>query len=165
MVEQTAFAVDPSLFVPGLGATLARCESPIERELAIALLMFMGLRRQTINWDSKERPTVDFALRAQHEVDTLDGGYRIDLLVSLRTDRAVYRLAVECDGHEFHEKTKEQAARDKRRERALVAAGYSVLRFTGSEIHRDSGGCAAEIIGLLESAAGIADGQAQKGGR
>lgn len=43
-------------------------------------------------------------------------------------------IAIELDGHDFHERTKEQATRDKRRDRALVAAGWSVLRFTGSEV-------------------------------
>lgn len=43
-------------------------------------------------------------------------------------------IAIELDGHDFHERTKEQATRDKKRDRALVSAGWSVLRFTGSEV-------------------------------
>ena len=46
-------------------------------------------------------------------------------------------IAVECDGHEFHEKTKQQAARDKARDRD---------RFTGSEIWKDPGACADEVL-------------------
>lgn len=49
-------------------------------------------------------------------------------------DQSVHNLIVEVDGHDFHEKTKEQAARDKRRDRDMVSSGYSVMRFTGSEV-------------------------------
>jgi very-short-patch-repair endonuclease len=49
------------------------------------------------------------------------------------------------DGHEFHEKSKEQAARDKRRGREIEIAGWYVLRFTGSEIWQDHRRCAADV--------------------
>lgn len=45
-------------------------------------------------------------------------------------------LAIECDGHDFHEKTKEQARRDKSRDRLLMANGIHTIRFTGSEVFR-----------------------------
>lgn len=46
------------------------------------------------------------------------------------------RVAVELDGHEFHERTKEQVASRDRRDRALQAAGWLVLHYSGSEFHR-----------------------------
>jgi hypothetical protein len=55
-------------------------------------------------------------------------------------------LIVECDGHDYHEKTKAQAARDKRRDRVIQALGYKIFRFTGSEIHSDSISCALEVF-------------------
>jgi very-short-patch-repair endonuclease len=55
-------------------------------------------------------------------------------------------IVVECDGHDFHERTKEQAARDRSRDRRLQAAGHHVLRFTGSEIYRDPMKCAEEVL-------------------
>lgn len=61
------------------------------------------------------------------------------------------RLVVECDGHDFHEKTKAQAARDKARDRDLVMAGYEVFRFTGSELWRDPWGCAEQVRTWAES--------------
>jgi very-short-patch-repair endonuclease len=42
------------------------------------------------------------------------------------------RLVVECDGHDFHEKTKQQVTKDNRRERELQIAGWHVFRFSGS---------------------------------
>ena len=55
-------------------------------------------------------------------------------------------LVVECDGHDFHERTKEQAAHDRKRDRFMVADGWTVLRFTGSEIHRDPVMCGREVL-------------------
>ena len=63
-------------------------------------------------------------------------------------------MAIELDGHNFHEKTKEQVIRDKRRERAILQAGIkdnlSVLRFAGTEIVRDCSRCIKEIIAFVE---------------
>lgn len=73
------------------------------------------------------------------------GPYRTDLVVS----REGVSIHVETDGHEFHEKTKEQAAHDKRRDRFYVYQGLLVLRFTGSEVFADAERCAREVLGLL----------------
>jgi very-short-patch-repair endonuclease len=59
------------------------------------------------------------------------------------------RVIVECDGHDFHERTKEQAERDKSRDRELQALGYPVYRFTGSEIWRSAYRCASEANAFL----------------
>lgn len=59
------------------------------------------------------------------------------------------RIAVELDGHDFHERTKEQAKRDKSRDRAFVAAGWLVLRFTGSEVFADPDGCFQQCAELI----------------
>lgn len=61
----------------------------------------------------------------------------------------ITKLIVECDGHEFHEKTKKQAARDKRRDRALQSLGYKVFRFTGTEISGNALACAEEVLMAL----------------
>jgi very-short-patch-repair endonuclease len=58
------------------------------------------------------------------------------------------KIVVECDGHDFHEKTKEQAARDKSRQCDLEIAGWRVLRFTGSMIWRDHKWCADRVAKL-----------------
>lgn len=59
------------------------------------------------------------------------------------------KFCIECDGHNFHEKTKEQVARDKERDRVLTHYNYTVIRFSGSEIYNDPWYCAdvvAEIV-------------------
>ena len=56
------------------------------------------------------------------------------------------RVVVECDGHEFHERTKEQAAHDRQRDRYMQCEGWLVLRFTGSEIHKNAFACAEQVL-------------------
>jgi very-short-patch-repair endonuclease len=55
------------------------------------------------------------------------------------------RLIVECDGHDFHERTKEQVKRDRSRDRKAIMEGFDCFRFTGSEIWNDPWGCAEQI--------------------
>lgn len=75
------------------------------------------------------------------------GAYRVDFVLRyFRNGSEALAFAVECDGHDFHERTKEQAARDKARDRAITSAGFRVMRFTGSEIYRDAMGCVNEVI-------------------
>ncbi len=71
--------------------------------------------------------------------------YRVDLMLWFACGKVRGGVAIECDGHDFHEKTKEQAARDKKRDREILAAGYPVMRFTGSEIFRDAVACAEQV--------------------
>lgn len=81
------------------------------------------------------------------QVRVLD--WPVDFLIVTRSvfgDQTEARLVVECDGHEFHERTKEQAARDRSRDRALQASGHTVMRFTGSELYRDPMGCVLEVM-------------------
>ena len=59
--------------------------------------------------------------------------YRIDAIFVARS----IVVAIELDGHDFHDRTKEQARRDKSRDRQLAAAGITTLRFTGSEVFAD----------------------------
>lgn len=60
---------------------------------------------------------------------------------------------VECDGHDFHEKTKQQAARDKKRDRDFLSHNISTFRFTGSEINLNPSACAHEVIDYASSLA------------
>lgn len=82
----------------------------------------------------------------QFHVDFLIIGY--EYLSDPGVERpGVYRageVIVECDGHEFHERTKQQAQRDRSRDRELQRSGYRVFRFTGSELFKDPFACAKE---------------------
>jgi very-short-patch-repair endonuclease len=54
-------------------------------------------------------------------------------------------LIVECDGHDFHERTKEQAAKDRSRDRWAQSKGVKIFRFTGSELWRDPMKCLEDV--------------------
>ncbi len=147
----------------------ARMESPIERRLLAELafidapLYFDGAYQTTpgIMQDplpplrdhghlvelTKDRDSDSCLIYHQTEVC----GYRVDflLVLVLPEGRRVVGVVVECDGHDFHERTKEQAKRDRGMDRALTAAGFRVLRFTGSEIYRDAVRCAKEVEDAL----------------
>jgi len=86
-----------------------------------------------------------------HEpIPTEVGSYAVDFLI-VPEDPALERvkIAIELDGHEFHEKTKDQVRNDKVRERAIVQQGVTVLRFSGSEIVRNARGCVEEVEKFL----------------
>lgn len=46
-------------------------------------------------------------------------------------------IVLELDGHDFHERTKEQVIARNQRDRDFQEKGYRVLHFSGSEIWRD----------------------------
>jgi very-short-patch-repair endonuclease len=72
--------------------------------------------------------------------------FRVDFFIWLDFFGDRIELAVECDGHKWHERTKEQAKKDRTRDRALQSLGYEVLRFTGSEINASPMKCASEVL-------------------
>jgi hypothetical protein len=81
---------------------------------------------------------------------------RADFLVSVATERGssgrleFRRLVIECDGHNFHERTKLQAERDRSRDRAAQLEGLEVFRFTGSELWRNPVECADQVLAWAE---------------
>ncbi|ACL58471.1 endonuclease domain-containing protein [Methylobacterium nodulans] len=129
-------------------------DSPIERLFLAAIL---GLCAHVPKYEQlglggcdRVPDAADFNHRGYlllgRQVRVLD--WPADFLLSVQRieDGAVFRVVVECDGHEFHERTKEQAARDRSRDRALQARGCVVMRFTGSEVYRDPVRCACEAL-------------------
>lgn len=56
------------------------------------------------------------------------------------------RIAVELDGHDFHERTKEQVAIRNERDRNAQTEGWTILHFSGSELYRDPLKCVRSVI-------------------
>lgn len=77
------------------------------------------------------------------------GPYRIDFLIHYPFFGAEITIAVECDGHEFRERTKQQATRDKRRDRDIQRLGPRIFRFTGTEIYGAPGHCAYDVLDAI----------------
>lgn len=91
-------------------------------------------------------------IRPQAQIST----YRVDFVVTHHLlgsgeddPQTEASVVIECDGHDFHERTKEQASRDKARDRRLQALGYQVFRFTGSDLYQRPIECAEEVLNLL----------------
>jgi hypothetical protein len=55
-------------------------------------------------------------------------------------------LDIEIDGHQWHERSKEQAARDRQRDRAVLGGGYAPVRFTGAEVWASGADCARQAL-------------------
>lgn len=126
------------------------CESPIEQIMLAELTFcpfgyFHGPHEIHDPTMPFEIPDANVVIIPQYEIRD----YRVDFAILLRNFQDnILKIVVECDGHDFHEKTKQQAKRDKKRDRDLQAAGWKVLRFTGSEIVRDVNACVNEIYGI-----------------
>lgn len=86
-------------------------------------------------------------LTPQHEVTVEGVTYRVDFVVT--KDGSPVKVAIELDGHDFHEKTREQVRKDKARERAIVRQGFTVLRFAGSEVMKNPRKCVEEVADVL----------------
>lgn len=132
-----------------LNEATKKCESPIERLLLphLATMPLAFTDPDQTGCYLTDHPHVRLAV--QPYVDTL-APFRPDftVLVTLPGFQPV-RLVIEADGHDFHEKTKEQAARDKARDRSFAGAGWVVARFTGSEIHESPRGVALQVADML----------------
>lgn len=129
------------------------CESPIERQMLAKLIFVDFGYYNDINvvvrpddfcggWNFKADAAY---IVPQYQPAGLN--YRLDFLVVLnpRGDGKAPMFGVECDGHDFHEKTKQQAAHDKRRDRMILAAGIPTFRFTGSEVFNSLDECGDEL--------------------
>jgi very-short-patch-repair endonuclease len=139
-------------------------DSPIEKALWVALQMRATFGRHEYHQivlcphpdELASMQSSITAMNAMHmivepqrvlpEID----GWRVDFLVHAfgYTPRKYgwRRLIVECDGHDFHERTKEQAAKDRNRDRIAQQRQMQIFRFTGSEIYRDAWACAGTIL-------------------
>lgn len=97
-------------------------------------------------------------LRWQVPVD----GYRLDFQV-VSDVPGFPQIAIELDGHEFHERTKEQVALRNSRDRALTARGWKVFHISGSEFYADPHGVTSDIWGeAYEAWRVIASGEAAR---
>ncbi len=125
------------------------CESPIEELLAIELAKYSPLYFDIFTDGRVSAVNIG----AQKEIMVDNRKYRADFLIyvkySTKADSYVKNFVIECDGHNFHEKTKEQVVYDNLRQRDLQRAGYTVIRFSGSEIYTSPQGCVRDIIGMI----------------
>lgn len=130
--------------------SMINCESPIEQLMALALL------------DCRERIDFSFddkiywlATNNQEEIEIKSKKYRVDFYLHFvfKYDKNIgeLNLIIECDGHDFHEKTKEQVIKGNERDRELQKENYDILHFSGSEIYNHLFNCEKEIIEYVKA--------------
>lgn len=106
----------------------------------------------------------EYGLEPQAEVRVGEKLYRVDFLVVPPEDFhgskiALWQpIAVEVDGHGFHERTREQVQLRDSRDRALVAAGWRVFHFSFSEFTGAPAKCVEEVLAFAWEQARIAGG-------
>jgi very-short-patch-repair endonuclease len=123
---------------------ISQCETPIEKLLVLPLSEMV----KKLNYFRES--IIEANCLPQQNIFCNSKTFRVDFLVQVLLDNDhTLQFVIECDGHDFHEKTKEQAKRDRQRERHLQNSGYTVIRFTGSEIHEDPYSCCDELEGII----------------
>ena len=121
------------------------CETPIEVLLGLEInreILFINGRRGLY-----------YHLHPQFEIETDNNSYRVDFLLApvlSEGNTSFPNLVIECDGHDYHERTKKQAQRDRSRDRDLQKLGFRVVRFTGSEIFSSPRKCAWEVASIVK---------------
>jgi very-short-patch-repair endonuclease len=137
------------------------CGSPIERRLLLAYLQqYPAIVQTTITkgdpdthvFVDKEMGSRWVSFVPQLLLSIKGRRFRPDFLFMQMVEDAensrvisVKNVVVEVDGHDFHERTKEQARRDRSRDRLMLRHDFYVLRYTGSEVFKDAEAVAREI--------------------
>ena len=110
-----------------------------------------------VAWDLIQENRDDYIyLNPQHKITANSHKYIADFCFEPsqqfcdRPKNCKKKLVIECDGHEFHQKTKEQVKKDNQREYDLKMTGYDVLRFSGSEIYNTPYACAEKTLNYIK---------------
>jgi very-short-patch-repair endonuclease len=130
------------------------CQSPPERAVLYALAIIawdwadgvlLRVKGNASGLIASRFVMVEIEPQAQLGVD------RVDFLITMKIRPLTgaskrSQLVVECDGHDWHERTGEQAKKDRTRDRRLQALDLAVFRYTGSDAWEHVFGAAKEAI-------------------
>jgi uncharacterized protein DUF559 len=152
-----------------ISAFLEQCESPVEQILVAAIYDSWRVIVNTHhNRLQCSLPAIypaydgifDVYIELQKSIHTLSREYRADLYMFLTrfwvngAQPMWGKLVIEVDGHDFHDRTKQQASYDRERDRELTLEGHRVIRFTGSDVFNDPYKCVEDIGFHLDDLAG-----------
>lgn len=137
--------------------------SPIETALRLAYnaitIQSLGVNRMVTDW--REVKFLDRRKFPNHCLvyicpQAVVGPYRADFLLVARHEYEGSKfervMAVECDGYEYHDRDKYTIERDKERDRYFASKNILVMRFAGSELHRNAYRCAVSTINPINEA-------------
>lgn len=119
------------------------CQSPIE----IIFLTALEIYRQEHDVDIFIQPQIEIEIDNKKYIADFEVEYDELCNPKLKKD---FALVIECDGYEFHQKTKKQVEYDNKREYDLKINNYQILRFSGSEIYKDPIDCAERVFKYIE---------------
>lgn len=112
-------------------------KSPIEMAFWLAWLTHIWIETITGTGPGSLFPLV------QHETQANGRQYRLDFAF---VDAAIgLKIAVELDGHDFHERTPEQVDSRNTRDADLHLAGWDVFHFSGRQILSDPSSCVGRV--------------------
>ncbi|MFN9109690.1 MAG: endonuclease domain-containing protein, partial [Bacteroidota bacterium] len=121
--------------------------SPIERKLYLELSKnYIPFKPQYgLNWYGKriytENKTYDDVKNNFKDVLTI---------VDFYIEKNERKLCVYTDGHTYHERTEEQAQRDRNIDRKLQELGFHVLRYTGKDVNENINSIISDIRKWIE---------------
>lgn len=125
-------------------------KSPLERVLLRALMDHC--------WPSILDPDVDGNILADHphmrlRIQERKHRYTADFGLHVRAPGlGELSVAIECDGHAFHDQTKEDAARDRTRDRHFQGIGWLIARFPGWQVNANPRWCAERVADMVTDA-------------
>jgi very-short-patch-repair endonuclease len=76
--------------------------------------------------------------------------YRVDFYAEI----GKHKLVIELDGSKYHS-TNQQITKDVKRQRSLQMMGYTVIRFSGSEIVKECKACVYELKQYINMLNGV----------
>jgi hypothetical protein len=155
-------AVVPERFAP----VFEKCESPAER-LFLTGFFLVGagcfnarVANHALEFDLGEPQTGSegrLRIIPQWEIydtqtESNDPAQRCDFCVIYWPDsQPGSSVNIEIDGHDFHERTKEQASSDRKRDRVALRSDGPVIRFTGSNVYAGPQACVSDTISILRA--------------
>lgn len=107
---------------------IIKCDSPLER------ILLLELRKQNIKPIMQRRFNKDGSYYEFPEQIDFD---KILTIPDFYIESANSKICIYADGHTYHERTEQQALRDRNIDRELQKVGFKVLRYTGHEIRKD----------------------------
>lgn len=119
-----------------------RCDTKLE-------MTFAGWFQEIQDASGDPEP---FTLLSQVPVSVGNSSYRLDFQVvaHIGFESLPLRLAVEVDGHAFHERTKQQVQKRDSRDRDLQLAGWRMLHFSYSEFVDRPVDCVFAVLGAAD---------------
>jgi hypothetical protein len=117
-------------------------QSPLERKLFLALNK-KHVRFETqypLNWNGE-----NISIKGKTYSNPKNNFKEVLTVADFYIEKKDVKLCIYTDGHTYHERTEEQAQRDKRIDRKLQELGFKVLRYTGKDVNENTGKIVDEI--------------------